>query len=252
MADVIVDGIPQAVTPVVPAAVAPVAPIAPNPAPVEQAKPANPAPVASFTPNSGDSIIDQTVQNFAKAYGVSELVYQAALSKAIASGNPADVDYAALVKGAGPEAAAQAASLIQALASRVGERSKAAVEFVHTAAGGKDNWVAAATHFNTTAPEFVKQQMVDLLNSGDTAKMQYAVKHILGEASVAGVVQTSLAVQVGAGNPGSVNALSAPEFAKALSELRQKYPNRSMESGVVATEYNALVARREAGRKLGK
>lgn len=227
---------------------APAVPANPDPA-----KPVTPAaPVASFNPNTGDSVIDFTVQNFAKANGISEALYTQAIAPAVQSGDINSLNLAEIAKAGGPEAITAAMNLVKTLSAHNAAKNQSVVDFVHNAAGGAENWKAAAAHFNTAQPDFVKQQYVSLLESGDPQKVTYAVQQIMQQAQAAGVVRQGLPIQPGTGTAGSVQGLSAAEFGKALDELQKKYPNRSFESGPAGKEYAELLARRKVGVQLSR
>lgn len=241
------------VVPTPPVAVAPVAPApAPTPAPALPAA-APTAPTArAYNPNSGDPVIDLSVQNYTRAFSVSAEVFQQAIQPALEAGDVNRLDHAALLRAGGAEAAVQAVELVKALAGAVQRRTADTTDQVHQVAGGKEHWVASVTHFNNTQPEFVKEQFLALLTSGDRSKVEYAAKQIVQTAQQAGVVASSLPVQPGAGVPGQVTAYSAREFSEALTALRKEAGNRSLEAGPYADKYRELLARRAAGRQLGK
>lgn len=236
--------------------VAPAAPPAPAPA-VQQTPPVTTpvtptSPTSAYNPGTGDAVVDLAVQNFSRAFSVSGEVFKQAVQPALDSGDIGRLDHAALLKAGGAEAAVQAVELVRALSGAMQARAASVAEYVHTTAGGKENWVASVTHFNASQPDFVKEQFLNLLQSGDRAKMDYAAKHIVQLAQQAGVVAATLAVQPGGGTVGNTSALSNAEFVKELNALRSEAKNNSLESGPYAERYHNLLERRAAGRQLGK
>ena len=220
--------------------------------PVAPAQPAPVAPPEAYNPSTGDAVIDLSVQNFTRAYSVSGDVFKSAVQPALDAGDVSKLDYAALVKAGGADAAAQAIALVNALSGHVKGKATSAADAVHAVAGSKENWAAAVTLFNQAQPDFVKEQFSELLNSGDSAKVDYAAKQIVQLAKQAGVVASGLPLQPGAGAPGQVQALSRAEFNEKLNDLYKRAGNRSLDNGPFGQEYQTLLAARDAGRKLNK
>lgn len=216
-------------------------------------KPVTPtAPVAVFNPNTGDSVIDFTVQAFAKANGITQDVYNSSIAEAVRTGDMSRLDLAGIIRAGGADAAAAATELVKAMSQHNSTKNQSNADFVHKAAGGKEFWTAAVTHINNSEPDFVKQQYLGMLESGNPEQMQYAVNQIMQKAKAAGVIQNVLPIQPGSGAPSAAQGLSAQEFTKALADLQKQYPNRSLESGPAGQAYQELLARRRLGAGAGR
>ena len=235
-----------------PAAPAPAPAPAPLPAPLAATPAPAGAPPAGYNPDSGDAVVDLSVQNYTRAFGVSREVFESAVRPALEGADPNLLNIAELVRTVGAEAAASAAELVRGLLTHVKAKQDTVSQQLHSIAGSKENWAASVQFFNQSQPDFVKAQYSDLLNSGDPARIEYAAKQIVQLAQQSGVSAPGFSVTPGSGLPGTTAALSAGEFSEKFAELRKRAGNRSLESGPFASEYQNLLAQREAGRKLGK
>lgn len=236
---------------------APVVPIQqPAVAPAPAAQPAQPQAPATqhqaFNPGTGDAVIDATVANFSRAFGVSADLYNSSIKAAVDSGDPNRIDVQAILRTAGAEAALEASRLVQALSGHVKTKDAQTITQIHAAAGGEVNWKNAVQHFNSTAPDFVKEQFQALLSSGDPAKVDYATRELVGRAVQAGVLAPNLAVTPGSGAPAGQVALSAQEFLEKRQDLYKRAGNRSLERGPFAVELQTLMQQRELGMKAGR
>lgn len=228
-----------------------VTPSAPVPSPTPAAPGPAPAGPAPYVPeSSGDALFDVAVSSFSQNYRVSQELYNSAIAPAIAAGDVSKLDHVQLVAKLGAEGAQAAVRIAQAAVARNGANETKATLLVHSTAGSAENWAKAVAAFNTSQPDFVKQQMNTLLNSGDEKQIGYAASQILRAAQVAGVLTGALPVGLGGSAAGSTG-LSAAQFKEAQAALRKEAGNRSLESGPFAVKWQALQAQRTLGRSQG-
>lgn len=147
---------------------------------------------------------------------VGDLDVNRAFGKAAAEDDARFIDEAYLVEKLGEKHAKLAIQAAQQLLGHAERISNALEAEVFQAAGGKDKVEAAAKVFNESADPAMKAAMVKLLDSGDKASMQYALKQIVDYAVNNGklVVHNDPAL----GQPSAEKGLSRDEYVKAISK----------------------------------
>ncbi len=238
---------PAPVVPVVQVPTAPtVNPVLPVPE-VPAVKPEVPE-AQSATFETGNAVLDAAIGVMVASTGATQADVDRLVTKALEYGN-ADLIDEAFARERFKDKADQILALARAAVAEQTasvERSKQAVFAI---AGGQDNWNSAVSIFNSSAPTHIKEAAKLLLDSG---KVQEGAKLVMDTVVQAGLVpQVNPTVQAGGVVPSNTGALSAADFSKAMTELKQKAGNRSLESGPFAGEYQQLIQRRAAGRRAG-
>lgn len=237
---------PQPVVPV-PVPPAPVVPEVPAVKPeVPEVKQEAQPSAATF--ETGNAVLDAAIGVMVASTGATQADVDRLVTKALEYGN-ADLIDEAFARERFKDKADQILALARAAVAEQSasvERSKQAVFAI---AGGQDNWNSAVSIFNSSAPAHIKEAAKMLLDSG---KVQEGAKLVMDTVVQAGLVpQVNPTVQAGGVVPSNTGALSAANFSKAMTELKQKAGNRSLESGPFAGEYQQLIQRRVAGRRAG-
>lgn len=167
-----------------------------------------------------------------------------AIGNAIQHGNPALIDNAYIAEKGGASAA-QLAVIAKSLVERVQHQSQAAVSAAHTAAGGADQWVAASTAFNASAPAHLKAVVGQMLESGNPGAVQSAAQMVVDFAKQGGLVPTNAGLIGSGAGPNAAQALDKAAFQEALRKLD---PN--------AKDYlkqrDDVFYRRQLGKNIGK
>jgi len=147
---------------------------------------------------------------------VGDLDVNRAFGKAAAEDDARFIDEAYLVEKLGEKNAKLAVEAAKQLLGHAERISNALEAEVFKAAGGKDRVEAAAKVFNETADPVTKAAMAKLLDSGDKASMQYALKQIVDFAVTNGklVVHNDPAL----GQPSAEKGLTRDEYVKAISK----------------------------------
>lgn len=196
-------------------------------------------------PPTGNPAIDAGIAMLKKATGLSDADMLRAVGKAAEYGDENLIDTAYIKERFG-EHADYAEMLAKAyLQDQVGQAQRA-VQTAYDMVGGKDNWNSMTTVFNAKAPEHLRQAARALADSGN---IEGAAKLIVESAQSMGIVpKVSPKLQGG----GAINdALDAAGFAKEYAKLRQEAGNNSLQSKQFKARYDALVARRSAGKLRG-
>ena len=193
---------------------------------------------------TGNPTIDAGVAMLKQVSGLTDSDMVRALSKALEYQDPNLID-TAFIKERFGEHAAYAELLAKAyLEDQVGQATKA-VQEAYDLVGGKENWEVAAQLFNSKASEPLRKAARVLADSGE---LKQAAELVAGYCRDMGLIKTSNPLVRGV--PGN-NALSAADFKVEYAKLRQEAGNRSLESQQFSQRYHDLLARREAGKRVG-
>ena len=193
---------------------------------------------------TGNHTIDAGVAMLQKVSGLTDSDMVRALGKALEYQDPNLID-TAFIKERFGEHAAYAELLAKAyLEDQVGQATKA-VQEAYDLVGGKENWEVAAQLFSSKAPEPLRKAARVLADSGE---LKQAAELVAGYCRDMGLIKTANPLVRGVP---SNNALSAADFKAEYTKLRQEAGNRSLESKQFSQRYNDLLARREAGKRVG-
>lgn len=193
---------------------------------------------------TGNPTIDAGVAMLQKVSGLTDSDMVRALGKALEYQDPNLID-TAFIKERFGEHAAYAELLAKAyLEDQVGQATKA-VQEAYDIVGGKENWEVAAQLFNSKAPEPLRNAARVLANAGE---LKQAAELVAGFCRDMGLIKTQNPMVRGVA---SNNALSAADFRAEYTKLRQEAGNRSLASPQFSQRYNDLLARREAGKRVG-
>lgn len=193
---------------------------------------------------TGNPTIDAGVAMLKQVSGLTDSDMVRALGKALEYQDPNLID-TAFIKERFGEHAAYAELLAKAyLEDQVGQATKA-VQEAYDLVGGKENWEVAAQLFNSKAPEPLRKAARVLADSGE---LKQAAELVAGYCRDMGLIKTSNPLVRGVP---SNNALSAADFKVEYAKLRQEAGNRSLESNQFSQRYHDLLARREAGKRVG-
>ena len=251
--------------PVVAPAAEQVAPVVPNfltlvppPKPVEPTEPAKPAEPVKPTNNdpipddvTGNESLDIAISTFVSLTGATNKDMERATANALEYGDPALVDTAFLMEKFGKHGkqavklakAAVTDSINQANTSRT-----AAINAVHSAAGGEAQWNQAVSVFNSSASPTMKEAVKSLINNGNVSGGAELLLQTVNGSGLTPQVNPLLS----GGNTLNLTggALSAAQFKEGMDALRKEAGNKSFESGPLANKYNQLIAQRRAGKNL--
>lgn len=193
---------------------------------------------------TGNPTIDAGVAMLKQVSGLTDSDMVRALGKALEYQDPNLID-TAFIKERFGEHAAYAELLAKAyLEDQVGQATKA-VQEAYDIVGGKENWEVAAQLFNSKAPEPLRNAARVLANAGE---LKQAAELVAGFCRDMGLIKTQNPMVRGVA---SNNALSAADFRAEYTKLRQEAGNRSLASPQFSQRYNDLLARREAGKRVG-
>lgn len=193
---------------------------------------------------TGNPTIDAGVAMLKQVSGLTDSDMVRALGKALEYQDPNLID-TAFIKERFGEHAAYAELLAKAyLEDQVGQATKA-VQEAYDLVGGRENWEVAAQLFNSKAPEPLRKAARVLADSGE---LKQAAELVAGYCRDMGLIKTANPLVRGVP---SNNALSAADFKAEYTKLRQEAGNRSLESKQFSQRYNDLLARREAGKRVG-
>lgn len=231
---------PDAVAPVVP--VQPVAPIVPAVLPVTE-----PTTTDSVM-DTGNAALDAAINVFTTVTKATEADMVRAVGKALEYGREDLIDVAFIKEKFGVNAD-QAIQLAKAAITEKASNLVRQETEVHTLAGGKANWDAAISVYHTNAPEYMKAAIVGLMDSG---KVKEGTQMLLDFAKSQGLTPGAPLLDNPAVVPGAAGALDATGFRVELDKLYKEAGGRSLESGVYGDRYKSLMARRDAGRQLGR
>ena len=169
---------------------------------------------------------------------VGDLDVNRAFGRAAEEDDARFIDEAYLVEKLGERDAKLAVEAAKQLLTHAERVSSALETEVFQAAGGKEKVEAAAKVFNEIADPAMKAAMSKLLDSGDKASMQYAVKQIVDFAVNNGklVVHNDPAL----GQPSAEKGLSRDEYVKAISK-----------HNISHEEYERLQRQRRLGMQQG-
>jgi len=202
---------------------------------------------------TGSSPIETAVNVFTQSVGIDSTVFQNALVNALNYGDANLIDYAALTQGLDSEKAAQAKALAQSLFADTQARQATAVQqaqsTVYNLAGGEANWKVASDAFNTSAPDYLKVAVAQLLESNN---VQHAAQLVLDTVRNSGMVNTQQGVPQVQGGTGAVQqGISQAEYFAEIHKLNKETGNRSYAQGSSAQRLNQLNAQRALGRQQG-
>jgi hypothetical protein len=231
---------PDAVAPVVP--VQPVAPVVPAVLPVTE-----PTTTDSVM-DTGNAALDAAINVFTTVTKATEADMVRAVGKALEYGREDLIDVAFIKEKFGVNAD-QAIQLAKAAITEKASNLVRQETEVHTLAGGKANWDAAISVYHTNAPEYMKAAIVGLMDSG---KVKEGTQMLLDFAKSQGLTPGAPLLDNPAVVPGAAGALDATGFRVELDKLYKEAGGRSLESGVYGDRYKSLMARRDAGRQLGR
>lgn len=194
---------------------------------------------------TGNPAIDAGIAMLKQVSKLNDADMVRAIGKAVEYNDPNLID-SAFIKERFGEHAQYAELLAKAyLDDQIGQAQRA-VTAAYDLVGGKENWETASQLFNAKAPEHVRAAARALANSGDvTGAAKLVVETVQGLGLIskeAGILKGGAALD---------GALSAADFKEAYAALRKEVGNRSMESPQFKPRYEALLARRAAGRAKG-
>lgn len=194
---------------------------------------------------TGNPAIDAGIAMLKQVSKLNDADMVRAIGKAVEYNDPNLID-SAFIKERFGEHAQYAELLAKAyLDDQIGQAQRA-VTAAYDLVGGKQNWETASQLFNAKAPEHVRAAARALANSGDvTGAAKLVVETVQGLGLIskeAGILKGGTALD---------GALSAADFKEAYAALRKEVGNRSMESPQFKPRYEALLARRAAGRAKG-
>lgn len=194
---------------------------------------------------TGNPAIDAGIAMLKQVTKLNDADMVRAIGKAVEYNDPNLID-SAFIKERFGEHAAYAELLAKAyLDDQVGQAQRA-VTAAYDLVGGKQNWDTASQLFNAKASEHVRAAARALANSGDVAG---AAKLVVETVQGLGLISKEAGILKG--GAALDGALSAADFKEAYAALRKEVGNRSMESPQFKPRYEALLARRAAGRAKG-
>lgn len=169
---------------------------------------------------------------------VGDIDVNRAFGRAASEDDARFIDEAYLVEKLGAKNAKLAVDAAKQLLGHAERIANALEAEVFQAAGGKERVEAAAKVFNEAADPATRAAMAKLLDSGDKASMQYALKQIVDFAVTNGklVVHNDPAL----GQPGAEKGLSRDEYVKAISK-----------HNISHEEYERLQRQRRLGMQQG-
>lgn len=194
---------------------------------------------------TGNPAIDAGIAMLKQVTKLNDSDMVRAIGKAVEYNDPNLID-STFIKERFGEHAQYAELLAKAyLDDQIGQAQRA-VTAAYDLVGGKQNWETASQLFNAKASEHVRAAARALANSGDVAG---AAKLVVETVQGLGLISKEAGILKG----GSAldGALSASDFKEAYTALRKEVGNRSMESPQFKPRYEALLARRAAGRAKG-
>lgn len=224
---------------------------APAPAPAPVPTPA-PASGEAVVPSSGDALVDAALSQFASGTKLTNAEFHSLFDGVLSSGDMSKLDPLALAEKLGNEKARTAMTLMQGVAQRAQEKAVQIGAQIHQMVGGPDAWRSAVEAFNASQPDFIKQQVNQMIGSGDEAQLKYAVDQVMRSATSAGVLPVAHNAAGGVPAGAVQGALSAQAFQAELAALRKEFGMyASLEAGPAAAKFQALRQRRAAGRAAG-
>lgn len=192
---------------------------------------------------AGDPVLSSLAQIFTQVGTGLDL--ERAIGAALTYGNPAlvDINY---INEKGGLAATQLATLAKAIVERVQTQTTAASASVYATAGGQEQWNTAAAVFDKQAPKHLKMVIANMLDSGNSESIKAAAQSVVDYVKQSGaVVNPAQLINAGATNANAGQAMSKSEFQDAHAKLDPNGKN-------YLSERNALFARRQLGKQLGK
>lgn len=220
----------------------------PRPEPKPEPKPEPTFPKGSVWDagdTTGDAILDLGIDSLTRMSGCSKDDFIRIIGNAVERGDMTLLDEALIAekyKGFAP----QFRQIAEALINK-GEADRKSYENVaYGVAGSEESWKQAVAVFNENAPEHMKLAVRTIIDSGNIKEGAQLLMQVVQDL---GVPTKGAYRPVGNGSP--QNGLSAEEFRKEFTKLRQDAGNRSLESGVFFERYQDLMARRAMGRRAG-
>lgn len=197
--------------------------------------------------STGNPIIDSGVSILQKVAGLTNEDVMRALGNAVKFNNPDLID-SAFLKERFKEHAEYAENLCKAYYQERVNQADSVVKSVYESAGGEAQWNTARDVFKARAPQHHQAAARALIDSG---KVKEGVALIMDYCRSEGlIVQQGSQVRGTSGFAGA--ALSSSEFSAEYQKLRKEAGNRSMESGPFKQRYEDLLARRAAGKAIGR
>lgn len=196
--------------------------------------------------STGNDVLDAGIAMMQKVAGLNSQDVERILSTAFDRGDPSLID-AAYIKERFGEHAGYVEQLAKAYIEHSQVESQRVVKAVHEAAGGEEQWELLNSTFQQSAPDVLKRAVKALADANDfIGASQLVIDYARGTGTVP--VQGQ---HLKGGGSTSQGPLSAADFRKEMTALRESAGNRSFEQGPVKTQYDNLLRRREAGRRQG-
>lgn len=196
---------------------------------------------------TGNPIIDAGISMLQKVANLNNSDVQRALGNALKFNNPELID-TPFLKERFKDHADMAEMLCKAYFKEAQSSADSLVQDVYKAAGGQEQWNVLKDSFKAKAPAHQQAAARALIDSG---KVNEGVSLILDYCRSQGLVVTQgTQVKGQAGLAGA--ALSSSEFSAEYAKLRKEAGNRSLQSGPFAARYESLLARRQAGKSIGR
>lgn len=220
-------------------------PVTPAPTPVAagEGMGAEAAFAAVQTAGASDPVIANTFTMFEMVAPNVDLVR--ALGNAIDRADLALIDRAYL-KEVGGDKADKLIKLAEGMVQHVNTAVENLVSGIYASAGGEAQWAASSASFNKDAPQYLKQYVVDQLNSANPSKIKAGVDAVLDFVKKSGALPVAPQghVRAGGGTPSAALGLSKEQYQAERLKLNRNdrnYNDRARE----------LDARRAIGKKLG-
>jgi hypothetical protein len=131
-------------------------------------------------------------------------------------------------------------STLESIVSFVSHQQEQALKSVYALAGSEDGWFNCLEAYKKVADPVEVETLAGLMNSGDSAKIEYAAKKIIAAGQASGAVLTHQAALLG--QPGGLRGVSAAEYREAVRELA-KNPRASEK------QYSELREKRALGKR---
>lgn len=167
-----------------------------------------------------------------------------AIGQAVATGDASRIDRAYLIEKFGARAVGQIA-IAEGLIASVNAQASAQANTVYAAAGGQQQWNAAATAFNSGAPSELRAIVANMLDSGNKTYIDAAAKLVVSFGASSGLIPKQQAGLTAVAGVGNASALDKAGFQAELRKLNPSDRN-------FAQSRAELFARRQLGVQLGR
>lgn len=218
----------------------------PKPALPTKAEPVGPhaAMEAAMQAGATDPVLSSTFEMIALV--APDVDLSRAMGNAIDRGDLDLIDRAYL-KEVGGDKADRLIKLAENMVKHIETQSEAIIADTYKAAGSEAQWNAATAAFNASAPEYLRQYVVEAMNSANPTKIRVGVAAVLEYVKQTGALPTAPQghVRAGGGLPSEQTGLSKAEYQAErlkLNRFDRDYNDRARE----------LDARRAIGKKAGK